>query len=101
MINKIKKIITEEKEITVSITCDICGKTYQTYNDEDGAINDVFEIQEFTHIRMTGGYGSIFGDGDSIECDICQHCLKKKLGEYIRIISENHMVGGSDFDTVN
>lgn len=30
------------------------------------------------------GYGSIFGDGIKIECDICQHCLKKLIGEYCR-----------------
>jgi len=81
MINKEKIKITEEVEETVSVTCDICNKTYQF----DKQSNDIFEIQEFTHISFTGGYGSIFGDGDEIRLDICQHCLQEKLGQYLRI----------------
>jgi len=78
MINKEKVI--EEIEKTVSITCDICNKIYIDSIEN----NDILEIQEFTHINFTGGYGSIFGDGDEIKLDICQHCLKEKLGQYIK-----------------
>lgn len=82
MINR--KIVKEtiEHEVTESITCDICKKTFDK--------EDIFEVQEFTHIKMSCGYGSVFGDGDSIELDICQNCLKEKLGEYIRIIPEGY-----------
>ena len=66
---------------TVTLTCDICKKTYQ-YDDTTEA---QFEIQEFLHIRFTGGYGSVFGDGDRVECDICQRCVKEKLGAYMRV----------------
>ena len=46
------------------------------------------EIQEFTHISLSCGYNSVFGDGTTVECDICQHCLQKLLGKYIRTIGK-------------
>ena len=69
---------TEEVKIPKSITCDICKKKY-IYKD------DIMEIQEFHHIRFTGGYSSVFGDMNKIKGDICQHCLNDKLGEYLSI----------------
>ncbi len=83
MINRETKEIKEKKEVIASMTCDVCGKTY--LYDKDGNSDDVFEIQEFVHINFTGGYGSTFGDGDEIALDMCQHCLKEKLGAYLRI----------------
>ena len=74
------QIEKQEVKIPESITCDVCKKTY-SYTDQDD-----FETQEFTCIHFRGGYGSIFGDDVSFETDICQHCLKEKLGEYIREI---------------
>ncbi len=65
-----------------SIQCDKCKKEFQ--NDDD-----IFEIQEFHHVRFEGGYGSVFGDGDIIECDICQHCLKELIGNYYRTVDIN------------
>lgn len=41
------------------------------------SINDIFQILEFHHIKFIGAYGSIFDDMDEVECDICQHCLRK------------------------
>lgn len=70
-----KKVITEKLEIE-SITCDICKKKYE----------DDMELQEFLNINFVGGYLSIFGDEESFECNICQYCLKEKLGDSIRKI---------------
>lgn len=80
MINKYKEKIEIERDICKSITCDICKKEF--INDE----TNIFEILEFTHIHKNCGYGSVFGDEDEIEVDICQNCLKNILGKYIRII---------------
>lgn len=77
MIEKYTKYVPQEFDKT--ITCDICKKTF----DASPYGKDIFEVQEFIHIRAAGGYGSVFGDGEKISCDICQHCLKEKLGEYI------------------
>lgn len=76
--------ITEEVKVIkhkelLSATCDVCGKTYDTETD-------IFEIQEFQTIRVSGGFGSVFGDGDVYELDICQSCLKERLGKYFRFI---------------
>jgi len=71
--------ITEKKP--VGIVCDVCKKEYSLV---DKSNDDIVETQEFHHVRFTGGYGSIFGDESRIECDICQHCLKKLIGEYCR-----------------
>jgi len=60
------------------LICDVCKKEY---NPE----KDILETQEFNHINFQGGYDSVFGDGSTVELDICQHCLKKLLGEYIRL----------------
>jgi hypothetical protein len=67
------------------VTCDICGKTYTFDADKKHENDDWIETQEFHYISFRGGYGSIFGDGDTVTCDICQHCLKDKLGEYLKI----------------
>jgi len=80
MINKEKIEVKEEIEREVSVTCDICGKTYFL----DKQSEDIFEVQEFIHIKNDCGYGSVFGDGDIVELDMCQHCFKEKLGQYIR-----------------
>jgi hypothetical protein len=74
MINK-KKVVTEETE---SVECDVCHQTYDCKEE-------IYETQEFLHINFTGGYESVFGDMNKVECDICQHCLKRLLGEYLRI----------------
>jgi protein-arginine kinase activator protein McsA len=77
------KTIKLLKEINVPelIICDVCKKQIEH--------NDYIETQEMTTIHFTGGYGSVFGDGAEIELDICQSCLKEKLGEYLRIEGES------------
>jgi hypothetical protein len=72
------KTKTVEEKVPESITCDVCKKKY--YYDKDE-----MEIQEFLHIRLQGGYSSVFGDGRSIKGDICQRCLNEKLGEYLTL----------------
>jgi len=69
------------RKITKSITCDKCGRKYAA---DDLVSKEMLEAQEFCYIRFTGGYGSIFGDGTEVECDICQHCLKEMIGDICR-----------------
>ena len=73
---KYKEVKKPTQEI-VSVKCDVCGKEYNKGQDD-------FEIEEFHHIRFTGGYASVFGDGTQVECDICQHCLQKMIGNFCR-----------------
>lgn len=69
-----REIVTNE---TQSITCDVCKKTYDVEKDWE-------ETQEFVSVNQGCGYGSVFGDGNIMLVDICQHCFKKLLGEYVR-----------------
>lgn len=54
---------------TTAFICDICHKKT--------TIDDWIEFQEMVHIRHDCGYGSVFGDGETINLDVCQHCFKK------------------------
>ncbi len=65
--------MVEEPE---AVICDVCKVEFAA---------DDLETQEFHHVRFTGGYGSIFGDGMHVECDICQYCLKRLIGTYCRM----------------
>ena len=57
-----------------SVICDRCKKEY----------NDDMELQEFLMHYNTGGYNSVFGDGSKTSLDLCQHCVKELLGDYIQ-----------------
>jgi hypothetical protein len=68
----------EAKRMT-SVTCDVCKKNYKFEGCE------YLEAQEFHSIEFEGGYSSVFGDGNLVQADICQHCLEDLLGDYLRI----------------
>lgn len=57
----------------VAKICDKCGRRVEK--------TDIIEWQEFYHISFTGGYGSIFGDTELVEIDLCQHCLMELIGD--------------------
>ena len=77
----IKKTI--ETEVIESIVCDCCKKEFSL-------TKDWIKTQEFLHINFTGGWESVFGDVNSVECDICPDCLNKLLGEYMRINNDTN-----------
>lgn len=93
-VDNVIEYTTKTKEVSVetSASCDRCKTVFKNADetDENGymtvnAQHDLFERQEMLNIKFRGGYGSIFGDCDLIECDLCQNCVKELLGEYIRI----------------
>ncbi len=57
--------------------CDRCGRVMSLRNDD--------EDQERLAIDFTAGYGSVFGDGNRAQADLCQHCVQKVLGRWLRI----------------
>lgn len=59
-----------------TIACDKCGRT-----DDVGGM----EAQEFLRHADGAGYGSVFGDGNRVEIDLCQHCVKEVLGPWLRV----------------
>ena len=38
-----------------------------------------------TSIGLDAGYGSIFGDGNRVEIDLCQTCVQDTLGAWLRV----------------
>ncbi len=74
---KITKSIWKLENEIVGLKCDRCKREYL----------DKLETQEFVKIDFIGGYGSIFGDGHSVEADICQHCLKEIMGSFLVVSS--------------
>ena len=64
--------------------CDRCKREY----------DDILETQEFLHYRNYAGYSSVFGDGNILRLDLCQHCVKALLNDYIHI--EGNYIWGSN-----
>lgn len=60
------------------IRCDCCDRLAEVGDAE-------LEFQEFVSIDLKAGYASIFGDGNHVQVDLCQHCLKDVLGRWLRI----------------
>lgn len=60
------------------IRCDRCDRLAEMGDSE-------LEFQEFVSIDRKAGYASIFGDGNHVQVDVCQHCLKDTLGPWLRI----------------
>jgi len=71
-----------EEKVPHKIICDVCGKE----------IEMTIEEQEVLYINFIGGYGSVFGDGSEVKAEICQDCVKKLLGKYLRIDEDVDLV---------
>jgi hypothetical protein len=63
-----------------ALTCDCCGREAVVGVDD-------YEMQAFVSLDFVGGYQSVFGDGNHVTLDICQCCLKDKLGAWLNIQS--------------
>jgi hypothetical protein len=55
--------------------CDRCGMIVEPAD---------WESQEMLHWGMTGGCGSVWGDGAHVSIDLCQSCAKVLLGEFVK-----------------
>ncbi|MCI4117175.1 hypothetical protein ACI51Z_10735 [Pectobacterium carotovorum] len=71
------KIFSQVKILSLSAkVCDRCGYRAEENNQE---------FQEFLSVDRLAGFGSIFGDGESLRLDLCQRCVKDVLGQWIQI----------------
>nr|WP_311527972.1 DUF29 domain-containing protein [uncultured Ralstonia sp.] len=61
----------------VVCTCDRCQRRLTP--DEPG------EWQERLSFDHTGSFDSVFGDGNTVSLDLCQHCTREVLGQWLRI----------------
>ncbi|KKN79645.1 hypothetical protein LCGC14_0338490 [marine sediment metagenome] len=69
----------------IAIVCDRCNARFRHKDD-------IWEYLEILRVDFTGGYGSIFGDGCKFECDLCQECVKKILGPFLRKTQINEYI---------
>lgn len=49
------------------------------------AEKDSYEFYEFLSIDQRAGFGSIFGDGNHLKLDLCQHCVKALLNPWLSV----------------
>lgn len=70
------KIQTQQVVLEVAVQCDDCQRI--------DPLNEL-EAGEYLRIDFTGGYGSVFGDGNRVKADLCQHCLKTRMGSVLKI----------------
>lgn len=66
----------ETVSVVHQIRCDRCGKEV-----ERGEVG----FGEMTSIGFDVGYDSIFGDGNRVEVDLCEPCLRDTLGAWLRV----------------
>lgn len=72
-----KKVL---QEVAVSGECDRCSRKMP---------KDSPEFHERFSISYWAGYDSVFGDGNHVECDLCQHCVKELLGPWLKVSATN------------
>lgn len=58
-------------------TCDRCLR--RLTREEPG------EWQERLSFNLSCGFDSVFGDGNTVSIDLCQHCIQEVLGRWLRI----------------
>ena len=66
----------ETVSVVHHIRCDRCGKEV-----ERGEVG----FGDMVSIGFDAGYDSTFGDGNRVEVDICEPCLRDTLGAWLRI----------------
>lgn len=71
-----KHYIDELQPLLRELTCDRCGAKHK---------HPGTEFFEFTSVAYQAGYGSIFGDGNQVEIDLCQDCLRATLSPWLRV----------------
>ncbi|WP_272670032.1 hypothetical protein [Providencia sp. PROV178] len=62
---------------TLTITAKSCDKCL--FHAE----KDTPEFHEFLSIDRQAGFGSVFGDGNHLKLDLCQHCVKELLNPWL------------------
>lgn len=66
----------EPRSVVHQIRCDRCGK--ETERGEIG-------FTQMMSIGFDAGYDSVFGDGNRVELDLCEPCLRDTLGAWLRV----------------
>lgn len=71
------QFLTPHETIVISAkSCDRC-RLHAEKNDP--------EFHEFLSIDRQAGFGSVFGDGNRLKLDLCQHCVKALLNQWLSV----------------
>jgi hypothetical protein len=84
-VNRKEKAMRQTRIKTIQAGITVCDRCHREMVPDGSDC----EHQERIAIRFRAGYGSVFGDGNLVEADICQHCLQEVLGKYLRITEDN------------
>jgi hypothetical protein len=76
-----KLVPTTHAELT-GFNCNKCGKSFTLPEDQ-------FEVDEMFFYEDTGGYDSIWGDGNEVEIVLCQTCAYGLLKDYATVKTQN------------
>lgn len=66
----------ETVSVVHQLRCDRCRKE---------AVRGEVGFEQMTSISLEAGYGSIFGDGNQVEVDLCETCLRDTLSTWLRV----------------
>lgn len=74
-------LIFQEKQtmqqVLAGFECDRCKRQFDTDN--------TIAMDEMLHWRNTGGYGSVWGDGVTVDVVLCQECAHDLFAAFARI----------------
>lgn len=65
-----------QREVLVGLVCDRCKREVP---------RDAPAFGEALRHHAVAGFGSVFGDGNMVECDLCEHCFKELIGPFCRV----------------
>lgn len=68
----------------VGVVCDCCN----------AELRDDIDIHEVVHLRLHAGYGSAWGDGNTVDVDLCDACGHRTLAPYARVVPSAEALPG-------
>lgn len=71
------KDVIVTKQTCMGFECSRCKTKYEADN--------FVEMQEMLHWQNTGGYGSVWGDGTTVEVTLCQKCTLELFGDFATV----------------
>lgn len=68
----------------VGVVCDCCH----------AELRDDIDIHEVVHLRLHAGYGSAWGDGNTVDVDLCDACGHRTSAPYARVVPSAERLPG-------
>lgn len=68
----------------VGVVCDCCY----------AELRDAIDIHEVVHLRLHAGYGSAWGDGNTVDVDLCDACGHRTFAPYARVVPSAEALPG-------